>query len=209
LYFFNKNNNQIDFVKNPIVGLYDSFPLPQRTVSCILSVPKIDLKVTLHQSKVLLKWTNSEEKNVVIYNIQKSNNGKSFYNIGFVNSFNNDNYFIDELKIINQNVKPIFFRLEIIDANGSKYYSELRQVNSENKNIDIKIFPNPSNSSINILSNDVQVISIYNHLGKLAFQTKPCNNVTNINVSHFAKGLYYSKLLIKTGELVCEKLIIQ
>jgi len=73
----------------------------------------------LQQNNVLLNWHTVNEVNVSHFNIQRSSNGKDFTNIGRVNAGSNYN-FIDELKTKDQLLKTIYYKLEIVDKDGSK-----------------------------------------------------------------------------------------
>jgi hypothetical protein len=67
----------------------------------------------------------------------------------------------------------------------------------------IKIYPNPSNTIINIESEDIEdLITIYNLFGSKVFQT----NKNMINVSQFKKGTYIIE--IKSEREIHRKVII-
>jgi len=80
---------------------------------------------------------------------------------------------------------------------------------SEMKNAGLQFFPNPTTGMINLneaftLDNDFEV-SIYNSFGELIIQK---NNVTHIDLSPYAIGIYY--IIVKTSdkELIRKKVVL-
>ena len=67
--------------------------------------------------------------------------------------------------------------------------------NSEFSSLDFKIFPNPvSGNYLNIKTNQVLKIRVYDVLGKLIMATKVDSNNSKIDVSQLKKGIYLIKL---------------
>jgi Secretion system C-terminal sorting domain/Sortilin, neurotensin receptor 3, len=70
---------------------------------------------------------------------------------------------------------------------------------------DLKIYPNPASSEVNIKWNKSEDVSvrIYNTLGKLMYYGKSVNlmNGVNIDVSSFDSGMYFVKLNSTKGEI--------
>lgn len=58
----------------------------------------------------------------------------------------------------------------------------------------IKVYPNPANNEITIESEQLSMIEIFNIQGQLLKTIKANTNNTNIDISGFAKGLYFVKL---------------
>lgn len=75
--------------------------------------------------------------------------------------------------------------------------------------IKIKVFPNPANSTINILSDKIlNQISIYNLLGENILNLTTNKKETSIDVSSLSKGSYFIKATTDKNS-VTQKLIIQ
>jgi hypothetical protein len=80
--------------------------------------------------------------------------------------------------------------------------------NSQNEN-QLKIFPNPSSTILNISSNiSLQHISIYNLMEEIIFGATSDEREISIDVSNFSKGIYILKI---TGvkNTIMQKLIIE
>jgi len=79
-------------------------------------------------------------------------------------------------------------------------------LNQETKN-DFNIYPNPTNSILNIQSNKpIQTISIYNYLGELVIQENG-QALNQINVEQFNKGIYVIRLKGENGWIFNEKFV--
>lgn len=83
------------------------------------------------------------------------------------------------------------------------------KVHELNQNIQLKIFPNPAHERVNIDSKFIGDLSIYDSKGVIIYETHSIKNeVTNIDVSHFAKGIYQvvinSEFLRSKGRFIVE-----
>lgn len=75
-----------------------------------------------------------------------------------------------------------------------------------------KIYPNPSNGlfklEINNTNNEEFFVEIYDIIGKMVYNTKISDNITNINITEMSAGIYY--VSIKNGDnRKVSKIIIQ
>jgi hypothetical protein len=71
-------------------------------------------------------------------------------------------------------------------------------INNLTKENDIKIYPNPTNGQIQI--NGIQTnsnLKIMNSLGETVYSIETNNNTENIDLSSFAKGMYFIQLIDK------------
>lgn len=136
--------------------------------------------------EVILNWIVETEINVLKYNIEMSLNGKDYIKIGTINSSGNQEYsFIDKKR---QGI--IYYRLEIIDKDGSINYSDIKKILLDKK-FNFTIYPNPSKDKLLIKSNNKGIYKINNVLGK-TFQSGTINyNFEEINISNLANGIYF------------------
>jgi len=82
----------------------------------------------------------------------------------------------------------------------------------QNDNL-ISIIPNPTTNSINIMingndaTNEKNDISIFNAMGKIIYQNRISSNQTTIDLSSFAKGIYFIK--VQSGDKIyTDKVIV-
>ncbi len=79
-------------------------------------------------------------------------------------------------------------------------------LNQETKN-DFTIYPNPTNSILNIQSNNpIQKVSVYNYLGELVIQEND-QALNQINVEQLNKGIYVIRMMGKNGRVFNEKFV--
>jgi hypothetical protein len=108
------------------------------------------------QKEVLLNWQTTNELNTSYFNVQRSFNGNSFTTIGKANAESNAimNYSFNDKFAFENRSSIAFYRLEVIDNNGSKSYSSIVTVKNERENL-IAITSNPVKTLLNIkIEND-------------------------------------------------------
>lgn len=106
----------------------------------VLPVSLKSLSASLINNKVALNWNTTNEINVDGFSIEKSNDGRTFNNIGFVAAKNaaSANYSFNDVLAAGVN----YYRLKITDKDGSFKYSSVVAVNAK-QSIKLDIFPNP------------------------------------------------------------------
>ncbi len=181
-------------------------PLPLKFLSYELS-----LRGTKQSIENL--WQTANEINVSHFNVQRSINNKDFTTIGKLSAQNknyNDYSFIDNLTI-NEKPETLWYRIESIDKDGKKQYSETKSLNIQHSSSRITIYPNPAKDIVTISSKEkIKELSIINQLGQVVYSNSLNNNQSStINIQGFAKGLYIVKIITIKGELITEKLIIE
>ena len=93
----------------------------------------------------------------------------------------------------------IFYRLKIVNSDGSFSYSEIVKVLLQ-KNNELVVYPNPATDFININNVKVgNVIQIINAVGAVISEEKGVNNNIRIDVSDFAKGVYWVRVVGEKG----------
>jgi len=120
--------------------------------------------------QVKVNWNIATEINSLRYDIERSADGRNFTPVGSVNASNAGRYsFIDVAPAAGDN----FYRIKGIDKDGSSMYSSVVRVNSNRKQPELTILPNP-------------IVS-----GKL-----------NVQLSNFEKGIYTVSLFSNAGQKI-------
>ncbi|MES2850426.1 MAG: T9SS type A sorting domain-containing protein, partial [Bacteroidota bacterium] len=147
-----------------------------------------------------LNWQSAEEINADKCVVEYSKDGSNFQNIAIINAKgSNSNY-----KHVHHQVSgTAFYRLKMMDKDGSFKYSEIRVVKFDKK-AGFTIAPNPANDvlylftkenaaikSIQILSIDGQVVKILNEY----------NTGQKISISNLARGTYILKVVYQDNEM--------
>jgi len=84
--------------------------------------------------------------------------------------------------------------------------------NLTNNNLNIKIYPNPSDGNFNIIFDDIimhdAVIEIFDIQGKSLYKNSININTKSIDISNFSKGIYFLKVRTN-NEVKVEKIILE
>ena len=157
---------------------------------------------------MLLNWQTATETNTSHFNIQSSTNGKDFETVGSVNAKGAGTYsFNDPLTIHDSRFTKLYYRLEIVDKDGSKTYSDIRELTMDNGRLTIS--PNPAKDIVYIAGKAMQHITIMDNAGKIVVN-KTLNSVdnTSINITNLAKGVYFISVKDISGNKQTEKLVV-
>jgi hypothetical protein len=159
----------------------------------------------IHQGKnIILKWQTGIEINAAYFNIQRSINGKDFTTISTSKATGTGAYFYDDYNKLN--VEMLFYRLEIIDKDGSKTYSANRQVMM--KDMQLTIAPNPAKNIITVYGSNLKQINIVDLNGKTVITNQLNSNSTKLVISNLSKGVYVVKASYIDGSVKMEKLLV-
>ncbi len=72
---------------------------------------------------------------------------------------------------------------------------------------EIKVFPNPTNSTININGNNtIKTIELYDNQGRVLVTKEVNANQTNLDISGYTNGVYFVKITTDAG-IKLEKVI--
>ena len=186
---------------------------------CILPLNLISFNAVENNEKVNLNWQTTNETNVDYFNIQrlaKSStfiNNNDFINIGQLPAKNISSSYLfpDDLTSIDKSISSFFYRLEIVDKNGDKTYSEIKQI-SINPNKELySVYPNPSSNYINIQGSNIKNVWIKDFTGKTVIHNEYKNAVSQIHLPIVAlkNGVYFLQILNSKGAIHNEKIIVQ
>ena len=169
---------------------------------------------------VAVKWISATETNLANYQVQRSTNGNSFNNIAKVVAKGASNYtYLDDITTINNQVPTIYYRLEMVDNDGSKTYSKVASVALGNSvaKAGITIYPNPVQSTLfaQLLSSKAgkAMLVITDMQGKqIRVQSVAVNagaNTLSVNASSLAAGKYVLAITNSDGEMQQQQFIKQ
>jgi len=165
------------------------------------------------EGNVLLQWQTANEINVSHFNILKSTDGMNFKVIGKVKA-NNKSYneygFTDYVGNLEFGISNLYYRIESVDFDGRKQYSETRTLNLRPQTLNsIIIYPNPAKDYVTVECKSGKELMIIDYFGSAVYRSKIENRPLTVNLKQFAKGLYLVKVKANNGEMKTEKLIVE
>lgn len=182
----------------------------------VLPAKIIDYNVQLmKESKVLNTWQTANEINVRQYNIQRSTNATEFTTVGKIDALNNvkNSYnFIDNTIANLGKINNLYYRLEVLDNDGVKNYSAVKQVSINANNNQISMYPNPAKNTVTISGFDIAYIAVIDYLGKIIQQkqVKIADNILqSITLNNLTKGIYVVQIKLTNNTMEYKKLIVQ
>ncbi|MFY7964508.1 MAG: T9SS type A sorting domain-containing protein, partial [Chitinophagaceae bacterium] len=171
------------------------------------SLPNNNLVLTAikQDKKVEINWAIKNEIGVNSYELERSVDGISFKTIGQVNAKGGGDYNFTDVNL--PNTTNLYYRLQIIDKNGSKTYSEIKTVVLNNTNqIGFSIYPNPNKGIINIIveeANPKGTLMISDVFGKQLHQQNFKAKTVLVN-KKLAAGTYFITINNQTQKIVVE-----
>ena len=200
------------------IGLYneagqfsDSFSIPVYYTSATLPLTLIDFTAAAQGSSALLKWQTASEINTKQFIVEVSKDGAVYTTIGSVNAKgqSSNSYSLFDF---NPYSGLNYYRIKMVDQNGSFKYSPVRSVLFTNKGM-IVVKPNPAvNSTTVYFDKDMKLsyLTLSDMQGKLIKQiaAKNVEGSYTFNTAALATGTYLIKIYPETGTPVTVKLIV-
>ena len=126
---------------------------PEFCGGVILPIRLLEFNADVAGDEVLVKWSTATEINVDYIEVQRSEDGHTFANIGKVKAFGNSNTIknyslTDDAPVIGN----LYYRLHSVDFDGKEEFSRVVAVRYLSSNA-VQIFPNPTGHQVNIQLN--------------------------------------------------------
>ncbi len=173
-------------------GDFGNFDNAFLATNCVLAVQIAAFNGNYDNGKIILNWRAENENNFSHFEIERSNDGINFTNIGTASlSATHDYIFTDNAPL---SEGKNFYRLKIVNADGKFTYSVILPLNAKGKS-GLKLTPNPAISNLTISGlKRSGVIKIYDVNGKtLITKNVQAVQALSIDVSLLRKGLYILK----------------
>lgn len=178
----------------------------------LLPVRGLTLKAENNNSTNLLSWSTLSESNTNKFSIEKSNDNKSWSNIGSVRASGNSNN-KKEYSFEDRNPGPNnFYRIVSVDNDGKSTYSNIVLVKSSStQKAQLTVYPNPFTSmlKIDLESDRAQPVSvrIFNMDGKVIRSTpwsmrSGINSISLTGLDNYAPGMYFINIVDANGNVV-------
>ena len=155
-------------------------------------------------------WTTATETNTSHFNVQRSLNGKDFTTLAAVPTKGLGNYeFIDNQLPITHDQLTLYYRLEIVDKDGSKTYSEVKNVELGIRNLGLSVYPNPAKDAVTINCKGMREARVMDCWGRVVFQSTVNSHLLTMNTKQLPKGVYMVQVITNKGEVKNAKLVVE
>jgi hypothetical protein len=221
------NSVNVSFPDNCISGITFKYsnPLPSNATdptnqavqitnfNTVLTVPfplsLTDFKSFQDGPQIALNWASVNEQNFYGFNLERSFDGLQFENIGEIKEpievLNNKKLYA--FRDINPKSGQNYYRLKMIDTDGSEAYSAIISQNYVLDKFTIKPFPNPVliNEALKLgESQKIKELKIFDNLGR------PAQYSVNGNGIYFNQaGKYYLNMIDEKGSTLNTKIIVK
>lgn len=179
---------------------------PSTLTNCALFLPieLLSFSAEINEGTVALQWSTASELNSNRFDIERSNDGHNYSEIGSVpangTATTTSAYSFDDTQPPHGNV---YYRLKLVDSDNSYEYSQVKYVNNASQPYLLPVFPVPFKDYLDVLPGNIKSgesfsLEIYSCLGKKVFYE---NYVTimpdekiSIDLSSLVAGCYLLQL---------------
>ncbi|MBE9465206.1 T9SS type A sorting domain-containing protein [Dyadobacter sp. UP-52] len=180
-------------------------------VSSALPVTLTSFTATKEGQMAQLKWSTTAETNSDRFEIERSQNGKSWDLIGTQKSNGESttlkNYTFSDAKPLNgENL----YRLKMIDKDATFAYSRIQSLTFAGDLV-TSFYPNPVAEKLIIKTDDfslVKNVKIFDANGRTVYQSSATPS-SEINVQNLSAGLYVVQMMSKSGAVISHKVVKQ
>lgn len=181
------------------INSFSSFYFSSSNV--ILPMHLLSFTGSLQDNAALLQWKTANEINMSYFDIERSINGSDFTKIGSEtakgNNNNTNNYSYIDYDAANQNASVVYYRLKIVDVNGSFSYSQIVSV-TFTYTTTFLVRPNPVQQILYIhgkkdFHKPLQA-ELYDLSGKILRKEQEFKNDFSIDVTSLKPGVYILKM---------------
>lgn len=199
------------------VNARDASVLPSGFTGEVFPVTLLGFTATKTNNDVLLKWNTANEINLDRFELQRSLNGASFSAIGAVQasaSAGSASYSLVDKDALQSSPRALFYRLKMIDKDGSYSYSGVVIVRASGVGVQLQASPNPFTNQLSIQVQTEKAgmaqLTLRDLSGKIIesralFMHPGSSMVPFSNVSMLPKGIYLLELELN-GEKLYQKL---
>lgn len=163
-------------------------------------------------SNALLKWTTEQESNTDKFIVERSTDGKDFFQVGELNAAGNSSVqhsyqYTDAHPVKGDNI----YHIKEVDKDGKYNYSEIRTLNFSDIKPTITVSPNPATNFVTIqIPGNIQSLKIrlVSNTGQSIGNYIMNNDSYKLDVSRLASGVY-NIIIEGNGFSTKYKLIVQ
>ena len=181
------NNTADDFATSSI-----------EVIAGVVPLTLADFSATLKNCQPNLNWTTESEINTDRFEIERSDaNGSDWKTIHIKNASGYSTSKINYSAVdndFNVSTEKMFYRLKLIDKDGSYSYSKILPVLGNCRTVDVLVYPNPVQDGKLYISltgtNGIVEATLSSISGQVILKNKITNGTNYLNVLNIADGIY-------------------
>lgn len=173
-----------------------------------------DIAATKNSGGVAVNWSVSVQLNIASYTVERSVDAGNFVDLSSVKATGTSNYLVEDANIPATAATTLQYRIKVIGNDGSIQYSKVATLKLSIINYQLSIFPNPTQSILNIKLNAANSslckVRILTLSGLEVFSKTgiPANGATiAVPVSRLASGVYVVELIDGEGNKQLQKFV--
>ncbi|MBK6363275.1 MAG: T9SS type A sorting domain-containing protein [Saprospiraceae bacterium] len=172
------------------------------------------------ERRAKLYWSSASEINTSHFTIEKSEDALNFKPIGEVKAAGNSNTildydFYDEKVLVGRSNTIVYYRLKMVDLDGTFEYSDTRGVNFESdQTYGVIMYPNPTSSLLNLdinkssFTEENAEVQVFDAVGQLIFAKKVIGTgIETIDMGRMTNGVYH--VVFTQGDQIFREKIVK
>jgi len=165
---------------------------------------EIQIKATVINNIGQLSWNARRQKNICMYQLEKSTDGQHFT---YVTSMASNYYnYVAQDRVLMEGIN--YYRLKIISKDGNFYFSNVTILDTRSVNKAVTILPTVVSDKLHVWMTDNTIISsavITDAAGKKQQESAAISNTINladIDMASLNPGYYAVKLTTSKGQII-------
>lgn len=176
-------------------GMQANFSVVQFTYDVALPVTISSFNAIQQFPNTQVNWTTASELNTQHFIIERSTDGRSFVPVATVKaagaSATSRNYQFTDRNVSTLNSDVIYYRLQMVDKDGTFNYSTVATINISRKSAPVALYPNPAKDKTTLTGVEAGMsIRLLDAAGKVVQVKNATGTTESLLVSGLAKGIY-------------------
>ena len=187
-------------------GDFNNYRIRKIKMAIVTPLKFGSFNIIQNKNNIFINWQTANETNTSHFNIQRSVTGKDFTAIGKVNAKGASKYTFNDQATPTSKGGILYYRLEVVDKDGSKTYSEVRELRINNE--ELRISPNPAYDFVTVSGNNLKQVSLIDFTGRTVITKEVNSNSIKLAIGNLSKGIYMVKATLLDGSVQTEKLVV-